>query len=95
MLGVLMLVVHILMFGKLAKNFESGFYNSSLMKGSTRMTYMLAMYVTDIAHIIIFLAICEIVLYIFNFIIPAFWILTITYAFADPLYVYFYAYLCV
>ena len=59
------------------------------------MTYMLGMYVNDIAHILIFLAINELVLYTMNFKIPSFWILTITYAFADPLFVYFYAYLCI
>lgn len=91
-LGILGFIIHVTIISKIAKNFESGFYTSAQMKGSTRMTYLLGTYLVDVFHYLLFIPVNQFILFCFNIVMPGFWVTSLLWAFADPLFLYFLCY---
>ena len=90
--GFAILVLNILIVDRIVCNFKSGFYNSTLMKGSTRMTYLLSMYIVDVLHYLLFILIVYILTLLFGFIVPGFWLATLTFAMVNPIWLYLMTY---
>jgi len=83
--GVLATILNFAIARRINNNFHSGYHNSTLMKGSTRMTYLLGVYLVDVAHYLLVIPICYAFLYLFDFQIPGFWLITATWAFVTPI----------
>ena len=93
--GFTAILLHVLINTRLCTNFESGFYSSALMRGSTRISFLFGMYFVDMAHYMLFVLVNKIMQLIFGFRMPGFSIVAIFWALVDPLYLYFFAFLLV
>ena len=91
-LGIMAAMLNFMLMNKLVQYFESGFYNTVLMKGSTRSTFLLGMYIVDISHGLMVLPIVYVALFAFGFVIPGFWLSALMWSFANPLFLYLMSY---
>ena len=93
--GITAILVHLFINTRLCRTFESGFYASALMRGSSRITFLSGMYLVDLSHYLLFVLISKLIQYAFSFRMPGFTYVAILWAIVDPLYLYFFSYLLV
>ena len=89
------IVLNILMVLRLASHFRSGFYNSAVMRGSTRMSFFLGAYFIDVLTCMLFLPIVYGLTTLFGFVMPAFWLPAIIWTFTQPLWTHSICYLMI
>ena len=78
---------------KIIANFETGFYDTVMMKGGTKWTYWIAQYLVDVLLLLIFVPMLELTAYLFGLVLPGISYLYILYAFAQPFFLYMICYL--
>ena len=90
---ILFIVLDLAITQKIMANFESGFYDAVMMKGSTKWTYWMAQYVIDVLLLLICLPILELTAKLFGLVLPGITYLYLLYAFAQPFFLYSICYL--
>lgn len=73
-------------------NIESGFYDSCMMKGSNYGPYISGFYIVDVLHSLMILPTTLGFNYLFGYVIPGFWLITVIWALTNPLFIYFIVY---
>ena len=86
------IILNVFINSRVARNFETGFYNSVMMRGGSRMSYLFGMYVADVCHHLLVPIISKLVFLFWGFVTPGFILPTITWAFTNPIYLYFLQY---
>ena len=84
----MLIAIDVIIIGTIISRFETGFYDAAMMKGATKGTYWMSIYIVDVLIILILLPIFELSGMLFGIRLPGVWFLFIQYAIAQPLFLY-------